>query len=586
MELAFRAGTTVRLAPDVVLSSDIFTAVGAGADSVRFIPLYDPVQYPDSTWGGLLITGNGSRIARAVFEGAETAVEVRGEDVRIENSRFENNTIAVLTGYRSGGQGIDPRSELVFNGNRVSGTGATALALLHADVEMLSNDISHNTGQGILIEDADIWPFAQNVVESNGDGFAQLSGITVLNGGVLEMTYWSGDSGYNLVFENAVHETSVFMGGVLHIGNASNTIYKNGLPGFGARYVYNDSGVKVNALATWWGSASGPPARSFYGSVNYVPYLPCDPEICRAAGNRRSGLHTVGQVERVQESGEERSEAWKAWALGEIQSTRNVLMAAPESEHAPALVRYLAAVQGLDRGNVLGEEVATLNSLHTLQGYLRGDYSTPLRETAAAALVAEVRHFLRSGDVEEAQRLVATHGSAAHEYGTREERVALGMSRVTLHEANGRYTEALASLDDVTAMLDVENDRQLLDALTFIGGLIERRVEPSEPRQMASGYVTGNVPARFSLAPVYPNPFNPQATVPFELPAAANVTLTVYDVLGRRVAVLADRLYQAGRHEVVLDGSRLASGTYLVRAVMDSETGEARTFTRRVTLLK
>lgn len=71
------------------------------------------------------------------------------------------------------------------------------------------------------------------------------------------------------------------------------------------------------------------------------------------------------------------------------------------------------------------------------------------------------------------------------------------------------------------------------------------------------------------------------------LPEASHVTLTVYDVLGRRIAVLVDGSYEAGRHEAILDGSRLASGLYLVRAVMEPEAGGAvRTFTQQLTLLK
>ncbi len=95
------------------------------------------------------------------------------------------------------------------------------------------------------------------------------------------------------------------------------------------------------------------------------------------------------------------------------------------------------------------------------------------------------------------------------------------------------------------------------------------------------------VPTAFALLPAYPNPFNPSATIPFTLPEAANVALTVYDVLGRRIATLADGRYEAGRHEAILDGSRLASGLYIVRGVMEPESpGSTQAFTQRLTLLR
>ena len=73
------------------------------------------------------------------------------------------------------------------------------------------------------------------------------------------------------------------------------------------------------------------------------------------------------------------------------------------------------------------------------------------------------------------------------------------------------------------------------------------------------------IPQDFVLHQAYPNPFNPQAVVPFDVPELATIRLAVYDMLGREVAVLVDGQVTAGRHEVVLDGSNLASGVYLIR---------------------
>ena len=73
-----------------------------------------------------------------------------------------------------------------------------------------------------------------------------------------------------------------------------------------------------------------------------------------------------------------------------------------------------------------------------------------------------------------------------------------------------------------------------------------------------------SVPEAFALHAPFPNPTRGGATVRFDLPAAAPVALAVYDVLGRRVAVLAEGDRPAGRHEARLPGG-LAPGSYLVR---------------------
>jgi hypothetical protein len=70
----------------------------------------------------------------------------------------------------------------------------------------------------------------------------------------------------------------------------------------------------------------------------------------------------------------------------------------------------------------------------------------------------------------------------------------------------------------------------------------------------------------------YPNPTRGQATVEYALPEAREVTLEVYDVLGRRVATLADGEKPAGRHEASLEARRLPSGVYFGRLEAGGET--------------
>ena len=74
-----------------------------------------------------------------------------------------------------------------------------------------------------------------------------------------------------------------------------------------------------------------------------------------------------------------------------------------------------------------------------------------------------------------------------------------------------------------------------------------------------------NVPAELALTGVYPNPTSGAATVAYALPQTADVELAAYDVLGRRVAVLASGSVEAGTHEASFDASALPAGLYVVR---------------------
>ena len=77
--------------------------------------------------------------------------------------------------------------------------------------------------------------------------------------------------------------------------------------------------------------------------------------------------------------------------------------------------------------------------------------------------------------------------------------------------------------------------------------------------------VNSSIPEKFTLYQNYPNPFNPSTEIMFDIPESANVNLTVYDMLGQQVAVLADEFKKAGSYKVSFNASNLASGTYFLR---------------------
>ena len=73
------------------------------------------------------------------------------------------------------------------------------------------------------------------------------------------------------------------------------------------------------------------------------------------------------------------------------------------------------------------------------------------------------------------------------------------------------------------------------------------------------------LPQRFLLEQNYPNPFNPSTTIHYGLPHNSFVTLAVYNTLGQQVAQLVNEQQQAGYHNVMFRGDRLASAVYFYR---------------------
>lgn len=70
------------------------------------------------------------------------------------------------------------------------------------------------------------------------------------------------------------------------------------------------------------------------------------------------------------------------------------------------------------------------------------------------------------------------------------------------------------------------------------------------------------IPSRFSLSQNYPNPFNPSTKISFSIPKQSFVTLKVYSVLGREVAILVNEEVASGEYSAAFNGDGLASGVY------------------------
>lgn len=108
-------------------------------------------------------------------------------------------------------------------------------------------------------------------------------------------------------------------------------------------------------------------------------------------------------------------------------------------------------------------------------------------------------------------------------------------------------------------------------ALSAISGQTDAK-DKSAARQQPNSY---------SLYQNFPNPFNPQTTIRFDLPKGERVKLTVYNTFGHQVAKLIDGYKQAGTHEVVFNANRLASGIYYYKI----ETGNL-TFSKKMVLVR
>jgi hypothetical protein len=90
--------------------------------------------------------------------------------------------------------------------------------------------------------------------------------------------------------------------------------------------------------------------------------------------------------------------------------------------------------------------------------------------------------------------------------------------------------------------------------------------KPQNTQMVGVETTGGQVPEVFELSQNYPNPFNPSTTIEFTLVENSNVTLKIFDLLGREIAALVDGERNAGvLYQVVFDASKFSSGIYFYR---------------------
>jgi hypothetical protein len=94
--------------------------------------------------------------------------------------------------------------------------------------------------------------------------------------------------------------------------------------------------------------------------------------------------------------------------------------------------------------------------------------------------------------------------------------------------------------------------------------------------------IGSEIATEFTLSQNYPNPFNPTTTIEFSLPQTGQVTLKIFDLLGREIAVLLDEPFSAGQYKADWNASGLESGMYFYRL----QVGRNFVQTRKLILMK
>jgi len=148
----------------------------------------------------------------------------------------------------------------------------------------------------------------------------------------------------------------------------------------------------------------------------------------------------------------------------------------------------------------------------------------------------------------------------------------LGESMISAHVTN----------EGSTTLIIVVPEQGPLFELSSTDGFIIEDIKTAN----SSGLIASTVVDQFALLSSYPNPFNPETTISFELFSNSNVDLAIYNMVGQRVSTLINGFQENGSYNVAWNGtdsygSELASGIYMVKLVTEQGV-----MTNKITLLK
>ena len=165
----------------------------------------------------------------------------------------------------------------------------------------------------------------------------------------------------------------------------------------------------------------------------------------------------------------------------------------------------------------------------------------------------------------------------------------------------GRFNQWADSIGASKVMIGVLNDDNSLAFATEVA-----KWQPTSGRKAGIMVYAGNnlksytdsvfsaldwslpVPQQFTLQQNYPNPFNPSTIIEYNMAVPSNVTLQVYDVLGRLVATLVDGDERAGQHQAKFTRAGHASGVYFYRLHVTPVSGQGSAYSKvmKMVLLK
>ncbi len=516
-------------------------------------PIYFKRKSSGTAWGQIgLLSSEGNSFKWAVFDGGNKTVEVRSNNNTFEHCTFKNGVRGISGWTNLDGTG---NSDFTCTYCLVENNTTVGIVNEYTDADISYSTIRNNTQAGVYVSASEVSPFHHNVVTENGNSWRD--GIEVTSSGTFYAHSGNLMKGYNEIYNNLDDQISgsgdLFLGQLYPGAGGYNHISGNYS---GSKYLIdNNSGVSVQINYNYFGGAS-PSTSTIDGSYNYFYLSSSNPTTGQSpgAGTQVPSKIIGGQTNEFVSSIDAYNEAFDALpSASSGQEVRDLLyklyQIAETSKDASLKKRFK------DFSNEAGNGA--------MISYSSNNRNKELRNFAK---VLHVKSLLRSGNYSEARTYIGSINSSSLDGYNKRDWLHFKVVTETYHE---NYEAAWNALQKYYAFQESQGED--MEEVRAINSTIEESLLDFLDGKNDSPVKKAVLEDKGISLSAYPNPFNPSTTISFELTEATDVTLKVYDLLGREVSTLVNGWLSAQTHSYLFDASNLSSGIYIYISTTNRE---------------
>ena len=498
---------------------------------------------PANRWAGIYVTGSAT-LSGCTIDGATTGITTHEAiELMVDGCTIQNNGVGVYV-YDPPGSGTPEISNCTITNNdaegislfstqkadihdcpNISSNGTDGILLKDSYANISDNYFTANTGYGVYCYGSSPTLYCNSFIEDkSGEMYLVNGSYPVL---------WSSeeqDGGSN-TFEATDRTLITMMDSYPIVAGGLNLFTIYGKDGYYMADMSDNVPVHNIKMNEW--SEDPPPASTFFPEDHqYWAWYPSDDYV--VCGSPKEGSSNAAQI--LFEQG------YTAEMAGNTTAASTNYMATiaqyPDSSWA-----QVSAVRLFENQRQIGSGYSGLGTYYA---------TVEINHPEDTCLVETVQDLGTQTLVEAAQ-----YNPALSNY---EQIMTNPPSFVDSAYAAVDYAitvmrEQYDSLDAPHPVVTAQTIRDLMQAL--------HQIIPQVPEANHQNYM--RPPESYVLEQNYPNPFNASTTLRYAVPSSGLVRLTIYNIIGQKVATLVDRHQDAGYHSVIWNCTNLASGVYFYR---------------------